>query len=102
MARRCWNSLQRAGRIHATGPDGVHIVIDRGRLVAASQDASQLPLVEADPGIDRPSTVSIAEIEEAALIWRWLSGPQVELDDVTGSLACPSVQVPMLNRNGRA
>lgn len=98
--RRAWNSLQRAGRINATGPDGVSVGIDHGRLVAAWPRAHQMPLVVSGAAGERRHTVSMVAIEEAALIWRWLSGPQIRIDTVTGTLACLSARVPTLGATG--
>jgi len=95
-SRRAWNSLQAAGRFEATGPDGVRVIIDRGRLVAAWPLRGQIPLVPADNATDRDMTTSMADVEEAALVWRWLRGDGVEIGEVTGALTCPSTEVPML------
>jgi hypothetical protein len=55
-----------------------------------------MPLVVSGDAGERRHTVSMAAIEEAALIWRWLSGPQIQIDTVTGTLTCPSARIPTL------
>jgi hypothetical protein len=95
-SRRAWNSLQLAGRIEATGPDGVSIEIDRGRLVAIWPDERQKPLTIPDPGQTVNPASSMVAFDEAALIWRWLGGPQIRLNAISGTLACPSTRVPVL------
>lgn len=96
VSRRARNSLQLAGRIEATGPDGVSVEIDRGRLTAVWPDEHQKPLTipHADEATDL--AYSMVASEEAALIWRWLEGPDVRVHAVSGTLACPSRSVPRL------
>jgi len=99
-SRRARKSLEAAGRIHAVGPDGVRVVIDRGRLIAAAPKGGQMPLLPSSDSTETLSTVTMADIEEAALVWRWLSGDGVELIEVEATLACSSLGVPALTLPG--
>jgi len=95
-SRNIWHSLQAAGRIEATGADGVSVIVDRGRLVAAWPRDGQIPLVTAEKVAEGQATVSMTDIEEATLIWRWLGSADVRIIDVNGTLACPSKRMPKL------
>jgi DNA polymerase-3 subunit epsilon len=94
--RRAWNSLQLAGRIEATGPDGVSVDIDRGRLTATWPDERQKPLTIPHSGDTMDSVSSMVAFEEAALIWQWLGGLNIRINDVSGVLACPATRIPPL------
>lgn len=100
--RRAWDSLQRAGRIDATGPDGVSVAIDRGRLVAVWPHGSRMPLIACEKADEDVRTMTMAEVEEATLIWQWLSGPDIAIATVTGILACPSARIPQLSAAARS
>jgi DNA polymerase-3 subunit epsilon len=93
---RAWTTLQRAGRIDATGPDGVSVAIHRGRLVAAWRQPGQIPLFSTKDTSEPVHVTSMVASEEAALIWKWLNGPDVRLDAVTGTFAYPAAKVPHL------
>jgi DNA polymerase-3 subunit epsilon len=93
---RAWTALQRADRIDATGPDGVSATIRKGHLLAAWRQPGQMPLLSTAVTTDECHATSMAAGEEAALIWRWLNGPEIRLDSVSGTLTCPSSQLPTL------
>jgi len=95
-SRRTRRSLEAAGYVEATGPDGVHIVIDRGRLVSVTPAGGQMPLVPLPNSPKARQPITMADVEEAALVWRWLSREGVDVVDVAGTLACPSARVPSL------
>jgi DNA polymerase-3 subunit epsilon len=95
-SRRAWNSLQLAGRIEATGPDGVSVEIDRGHLSAIWPDERQKPLTIPEPDKVMNHAFSTVASEEAALIWRWLAGASIRVTAVSGVLACPAIRVPPL------
>ncbi len=92
--RRNWETLQRAGVIHAAGSDDGSVAIDRGRLIAARPSGSPMPLsiVEAQGAVDHAD--SILALEEALLVWRWLERPGIVIDDVSGELASPVAAIP--------
>ena len=96
VSRRQWAALYRAGRIQATDAAGISVLIDRSRLIAAWSDSHSMPLAASAPGDTGPVPLSMADVEEAALVWRWLSESGISVEDVTGTLACPSVNVPHL------
>ena len=93
---RAWTALQKAGRIDATGPDGVSVAIRLGHLAAAWQQPGQMPLMSTPTAAHECHATSMAASEEAVLIWKWLSGPGIQLDAVTGTLTCASTQIPTL------
>ncbi|HSG79703.1 MAG TPA: DEDD exonuclease domain-containing protein [Acidimicrobiia bacterium] len=97
--RRAWSALQQAGRIHAVDGDGGEAIIDRGRLTAAWSGRRGAPLVA--PPVEHDSLQapgSVAEAEEARLVWSWLMEPGVRLIDVSGSVALPAAPVRHLDR----
>jgi DNA polymerase-3 subunit epsilon len=94
--RRSWNSLQLAGRIEATDADGVSVAIERGRLATAWRSGQQIPLAMSGNPVEANTTVSMAAVEEAALVWRWLNGTSVRIDNVSGTLTCPTAPIPEL------
>ena len=97
--RRAWAALQRAGTIRATGPDG-GALIDRGRLLLSWPDGNRPPLLprtEPDhPLVDVAR--SVMDSEEAHLVWRWLTGEGVTLEDADGPLGLPAHPVRQLER----
>jgi DNA polymerase-3 subunit epsilon len=96
-SRRAWNSLQQAGRIEATGPDGVSVTIDHGFLSAAWRQEQQKPLTAALNLDETDSTPSMARLEEAMLIWGWLGGQNIRINTASGTLACPAARIPGLH-----
>jgi len=97
ISQRRWMALQQAERILATGADGVAAAIDRGRLTAvlrAGEPAALVPTVVSDA---KPFAETMADMEEAGLVWRWLAAPGVTIEEVTGTLGCPSIEVPTLD-----
>ncbi|NIS00418.1 MAG: endonuclease, partial [Gemmatimonadetes bacterium] len=96
--RRAWLALQQAGGLWAENVNGEGALIERGRLVAAWSVGGQAPLLEPRPEDDSPQTpATVAEAEEAQLIWRWLQQPGVRVVDSTGPLALPRHPVPELS-----
>jgi DNA polymerase-3 subunit epsilon len=96
LHHRAWASLQKAGRIDATGPDDVSVTIYKGRLLAAWREGHQMPLFSTENGAESRNAPSMVASEEAALVWQWLNRPDVRLDGVTGTFASPSTQIPTL------
>jgi DNA polymerase-3 subunit epsilon len=97
--RRAWSALQRAGMIRATGPDG-GALIDRGRLIATWPDGDRPPLLPAVAAVPEVSEVarSVIDAEEAHLVWRWLTGEGIVLEDAEGPLDLPAHPVARLER----
>jgi hypothetical protein len=96
-----WQALWRAGLVHAEAGDGSGAVIERGRLAAAWSEAGRPPLVPAspgDPGAAPAVPSSLADAEEAHLVWRWLTSGHVTLLDASGPLQMPARPVPPLER----
>jgi DNA polymerase-3 subunit epsilon len=100
-SRRVWRSLQAAERIDATGPDGVRAIIDRGHVLAVWSTRNPMPLVAGNVRTTNELAPSMADAEEAALVWRWLGGPGMQINEVTGTLCCPSIPIPALAMNPR-
>ncbi len=96
--RRTWRALNEAGTIRAENQDGGAIV-EAGRLAGAWRPGSSPPLVIASSGSDEalPEVpASMADAEEAHLVWQWLMTGSVRPLDVTGRLALPVLPVPVL------
>lgn len=93
---RAWTALQKAGRIDASGPDGVSVAISRGHLVAAWPQPGQMPLLSSATRTHECHAPSMVASEEAALAWKWLNGSGVRLDAVTGTFAYPATKLPTL------
>jgi len=93
---RVWSTFQNAGRIRVSGPDGVTLVIDRGRLAAAWPTGTTPPLLPPSAAPPEPRPPSILAIDEAMLLWRWVSSGTVTLEHVDGVFATPSTPVPSL------
>jgi DNA polymerase III subunit epsilon len=94
--RRDWQALVTAGRLWAEDAAGNGVVVEGGRLTAAWLGGGSPPLT-ADVGSD-PATVpaTVLAAEEAHLLWRWLSGPGVEIVDIANPVAMPARPVPTL------
>ncbi len=89
--RRAWQALQAAGWIRAESSDGDGAVIDHGRLALAWRGSS--PPLAAPSALDESAPQvppTVAQAEEAHLVWKWLRRPDVEIVDLTGDLAWPA------------
>jgi DNA polymerase-3 subunit epsilon len=95
--RRAWQSLQAAGTIWAEDRDGNGALIDCGRLIGAWNSGGSPPLVP-KPSLNEVTAVprSVADADEARLIWKWLDRDGVEIIDSSGALALPSRPIPDL------
>jgi len=94
--RRSWSSLQHSGVIRATDAHGVTVEIHRGRMEVASKADRGTPFpVELRSVEDHPP--SVAALDEAMLVWKWLMTPGVRLDEISGILASPPHSVPVLS-----
>ena len=92
---RSWTSLVNAGTIVARR-DGVNVEIHEGRLLGAWRDGHTRPLAEVpDRATEHPT--SMAQAEEARLVWTWLGHPDTDLISVSGELAQPPHPVPTID-----
>ncbi|MDX1691313.1 MAG: DEDD exonuclease domain-containing protein [Acidimicrobiia bacterium] len=98
--RRAWNAMQAAGRIHAVADDGSEAIVDHGRLIAAWRTGDGQPLVPPAVALDEPppAPVTVADAEEAHLVWTWLMQPGVRLVDASGGVALPARPIRRLER----
>jgi hypothetical protein len=95
--RRAWQALQEAGTVWAEDRDGNGALVERGRLIAAWNPGGSPPLVpSASPEDLAPVPRSVADAEEARLIWKWLDRAGVEIIDSSGALALPARPIPKL------
>lgn len=92
---REWHSLQEAGRIVARRGSDV-MAIDRGTMVGAWKDGGPVPLLPRSPRVRSDGPASMLEADEAAVIWKWLASPEVELISVDEPISIPSHQIPGL------
>jgi DNA polymerase-3 subunit epsilon len=95
---RAWRAMVAAGVIRAESPNGDGALIDHGRL-AVAWSAGSPPLLAglSGNGTEVPSIPpSVADAEEAHLLWTWLCSDGVELIDATAPLALPAAAVPEL------
>jgi DNA polymerase-3 subunit epsilon len=94
---RVWNAFQDAGKIEASGPGGVTLLISHGRMEVAWPSASTRPhaLTSAtEPSAHPPS---MAAIDEALLLWQWLARSPARIASVDGVLALPASEIPDLS-----
>ena len=98
--RRAWLAMQRAGRIHAVSIDGSEAIIDNGRLTAAWSQRSGQPLVPAFGVVETIELAppSVADAEEARLVWSWLMSSGLRLIDAAAGVALPVRPVRVLER----
>ncbi len=95
---RSWRALAGAGVVRAESHDGDGALIDHGRLAIAWNDKTP-PLLAALDNADiesPPIPPSVAEAEEADLVWKWLCGGDVELIETTSPLSMPVTAIPVL------
>ncbi|MCZ7532890.1 MAG: DEDD exonuclease domain-containing protein [Acidimicrobiia bacterium] len=93
--RRAWQCLQDAGRFVAVDADGLHVVVNRGRLESCWRSNATAPLPSDVRGPQRyPDTM--AALDEAMVLWRWLTHAAVELLHISGTLALPPTPIPVL------
>ena len=93
---RIWKSFQDAGSIEISGSEGVTLQISRGKMdVAWTTDVGRPHALAtfSEPSV-HPS--SMAAMDEAMLLWRWLSKSGSRIVSVDGSLALPVTRVPSL------
>ena len=96
--RHAWQALVDAGVMTVEHEAGDGAMIEQGRLLAAWSNAQQ-PLVPAPAIPDAPPPEvppSVADAEEAHLVWQWLQQPGMRLVDASGALALPARQVMKL------
>jgi DNA polymerase-3 subunit epsilon len=96
--RRAWQALQEAGLLHVEGDDGCAVLVERGRFVA-SWPAGPPPLLAAAAPPESPAPPvppSVADAEEAHLVWRWLAEAGRRIVESTGAMAMPTRPVPHL------
>lgn len=96
--RRAWLTLEHAGRVWAEAPEGA-ACIDHGRLAAAWVRGTEPPLIPpyVAPERDRRVPDTVAEAEEAHLVWSWLMNDRVRLLEATAPLASPAKAVEALS-----
>lgn len=93
--RRAWRAMCDAGTILARDEAGVTLRITGGSMNGCWPTGSHTPLPMldlADGYSGNPPTM--ARLEEAVLLWKWLERPNVRLIDVTGTFAVPAASVP--------
>ncbi len=99
--RRAWEALRDAGLVCAIADDGSGALVEEGRLVASWSDRTRPPLLPArlvEPGHRSPVPESLADAEEAHLVWRWLTSGTVRLVEASAPLVMPVRPVPGLER----
>jgi DNA polymerase-3 subunit epsilon len=98
--RRAWQVLQQAGMLWAEAPSGDGALIERGRLIAAWGGGEQPPLL-APAHLDQPAPQTpptVADAEEAHLLWRWLETTGARIIDSSAPFSLPAHPVPPLER----
>jgi DNA polymerase-3 subunit epsilon len=93
---RAWRALQDAAQIEAVDAGGNVLLIAHGHMVAAWAQGKPQPLAlvqEPGPAVLPPS---MTEIDEAMLLWKWLTKGSTKLVSVSGSLTMPAWQIPEL------
>lgn len=97
--RHAWKALQAAGTIHAAGDEG-GALIERGRLVAAWRDGARPPLhsMAPSPGTPGETPETLADADEADLVWRWLQRDDVTVVDTSAVCRLDPLPIPALER----
>jgi hypothetical protein len=75
--------------------------LERGRLVASWSNRTPPPLLpapEAEPEFAPPVPGTLADADEAHLVWRWLTSGDVRLVDASAPLMMPASPVRALER----
>jgi hypothetical protein len=90
--RRAWTALQDAELIKARDRSGTNVLINRGVLEMCTVRGKQDPLPPAPREWTEHAT-SMADLDEAMLIWRWLTSGDTSLVHVSGTFATSSVRV---------
>ena len=91
--RRAWIALQDAGVIRAHDNRGTAVVINRGVLEMCATSETQDPLPQV-PRVREDRPTSMAQLDEAMLIWKFLSSGTAILRHVSGILALPASRMP--------
>lgn len=92
--RRAWRALLEAQTITAMDDSGFTIRITNGSMDACWVPSAQEPLPSlSPPQIVGDNPTSMAQQEEALLLWKWLARDEVSLVDVDGRLASPAARV---------
>jgi len=94
---RVWRAFQEAGTMEASGPGGVTLLIAHGRMGAAWPTHSTRPLTLASTTAPSTDPPSMATIDEAMLLWKWLSTKNSRIVSVEGILALATGRIPALN-----
>jgi DNA polymerase III subunit epsilon len=94
--RREWDALQRAGSVVARR-DGTIISLERGRLLDAWDSDATPPMATSIDVEPAGMPDSMLAVEEAALLWRWLTDPSTEILSVSGEFAMPVDRIPELD-----
>jgi DNA polymerase-3 subunit epsilon len=93
---RVWRSLQDAGTVEISGSGGATLIISYGRMDVAWTTGFARPLTLTtlpEPSLHPPS---MAAMDEAMLVWKWLSKSGSAAISVDGRLATQATRVPSL------
>jgi DNA polymerase-3 subunit epsilon len=93
---RVWRSLQEARSIEVAGSGDTTLQISHGRMDIAWTTDSARPLTLAtlsEPSVHPPS---MAALDEAMLLWNWLSKSGTRVASVDDALAMPATRIPTL------
>jgi DNA polymerase-3 subunit epsilon len=93
--QRRWTALQEAGTIVASKND-VSIAIGYGKMVAAWKDSTSPPLFTQKEQRQKPEPDSMPALDEAMLLWDWISDGDAHVVSITDHLVLPSRPVPGL------
>ena len=99
---RVWRAFQDAKHIEMAGHDDVTLLISHGHMEAAWKTSSTRPLVAASSTEPSARPPSMAAIDEAILLWKWLSRSGSQIVSVEGPLASSASLIPSLADSGGA
>jgi len=94
---RVWNAFQDAGEMEVSGPGGVTLLLSQGRMSLAWRTTETRPLTLASTTAPSKYPPSMAAIDEAMLLWKWLSKDGSRVVSVEGTLALSTSRIPALN-----
>jgi hypothetical protein len=93
---RVWRGFQDTGQIVVSGHGGTSVQISHGRLQLSWPTIEGHPLTLATIAEPSEHPPSMAAIDEAMLLWTWLSKDGSRIISVEGSLSLPASRIPGL------
>jgi DNA polymerase-3 subunit epsilon len=95
--KRVWQAFQNAGQVEISGQGRVTLLISHGGMDAAWPTTGTRPLPIRTINAPTPYPSSMEAIDEALLLWNWLSKDDSRIVFAEGVFALPARHIPDLN-----